>query len=45
MNKKLNGYTNQCLKLNNKEHLSVFVFLAHKKYHTAYDRDIPVATI
>lgn len=46
MNKQLNGYKNQGLKLNkNKENLSVFLFLEYKGNHNAYGRNIPVATI
>lgn len=48
MNKQLNGYTNQCLKLNNKEHLRIFLFfffLVYKRYCTVANRDIPVTTI
>ena len=46
MNKQLNGYSNQHLKLNkNKENIRVFLFLVHKTNYTAYDRDILVATI
>lgn len=46
MNKQLKGYTNQGLKLNNKEHLRIFLFfLVYKRHCTADDRDILVATI